>query len=123
DAAYIEYFFDRQELRNGNKLDATVEAAIRKCCIFMPIVSSNVENASPYVWREWNYAVNMDKEIWPVYKNFIDPDTLSQLNLGFELNAGVKERILNRNHKVGVAQTSSEDPINDEALLAIKNRQ
>lgn len=100
DDKYIEYFLDNSQLRSGDSLNDSIASAIDKCCIFLPVVSNNIAKASPYIWREWKYAVDRKKTIWPVFKEFVDRDMLLPPELG--VNAEVRDAILNKNNICGI---------------------
>ncbi len=57
--AGVQVWFDKDELRGGDRWDATIRARIQSCRLFLPIVSQNTE-ARPegYFRREWRLAAD-----------------------------------------------------------------
>jgi hypothetical protein len=101
DEQYIQYFLDDSELTSGDKLTAKIIDAIDKCCLFLPVVSSNIKNSSAFVWKEWDYAVKTPDKIWPVYKEFVDKDMW--LPKSYAVANAVKKTILDSDELVAIA--------------------
>jgi hypothetical protein len=99
ESKYIEYFLDSEILSTGDNLNDKITEAIDKCCVFLPIVSNNVQQATPYVWKEWQYAVTKKKTIWPVFKEFVDPFML--LSSKTEVSNDVRNQVLSKNNTLG----------------------
>src|SRR5215472_14369538 len=56
-AAGVEVWFDRQELRGGDVWDQTIRQQIRDCRLFVPLISANTETRlEGYFRREWKLA-------------------------------------------------------------------
>lgn len=121
DEKYIEYFWDKNNLRTGNNLNKEITDAIDKCCVFLPIVSSNISASSPYVWMEWKYAVDTQKLIWPVFKEFVIVDML--LPSEFGVTADIRNKILNKNTTLGIIPEGENNKITDASLKEIKQKQ
>jgi TolB-like protein/Tfp pilus assembly protein PilF len=59
DAAGLEVWFDKSELRGGDAWDASIRKQIRECALFVPIISANTEARSEGYFRlEWKLAVD-----------------------------------------------------------------
>ena len=113
DEQYIQYFLDESELRTGDKLSGKIMDAIDKCCLFLPIVSLNIQNSSQFIWEEWNYAVNRPDRIWPVYKELVKKDMWLPDTFGVTPN--VRKFILDRNESLSIV-LEKEPPTNEIAL-------
>jgi hypothetical protein len=116
---FIEYFLDIRDLEVGDDLGSVIQEEIDRCCLFIPIVSGNIQSSSPYLWREWNYAVNSCERIWPIYKEFVDPKMLAPTS--FAISDQVRKRILDRDNTLGIAPNGDEIPLTD--LIKIKELQ
>jgi TolB-like protein len=58
-AAGIEVWLDRSELRGGDAWDAAIRKQIKACALFMPVISSNTSaRAEGYFRLEWKLAVD-----------------------------------------------------------------
>ncbi|MCW3111100.1 MAG: toll/interleukin receptor protein [Segetibacter sp.] len=101
DEKFIEYFLDESDLEPGDQLNDKITQAIDKCCLFLPIISTNIQEASRYIWREWQYAITKSSEVWPVFKEFVDRDMLLPVEYG--ITAELRDRFLNRNVTIGAA--------------------
>jgi TIR domain/SIR2-like domain len=123
DKKYIEYFLDSNDLDVGNNLNNKIADAIDRCCLFLPVVSNNIGNASEYIWREWKYAIDGKNEIWPVFKNFVDPDMLLPETYG--VTGELRSKILDKNNTLGIVPQGDGDGeiISDDMLNKIKNKQ
>ena len=121
DEKYIEYFWDKNNLRTGNNLNKEITDAIDKCCVFLPVVSSSIGASSPYVWMEWKYAVDTKKLIWPVFKEFVVQDML--LPDAFGVTPDIRNSILNKNNTLGIIPESENNKISDASLKEIKQKQ
>src|SRR5258706_916097 len=58
-AAGLETWFDKDELRGGDAWDASIRKQIKECALFVPVISANT-NARPegYFRLEWKLAVD-----------------------------------------------------------------
>jgi hypothetical protein len=99
DDKYIDYFLDENALRTGDNLNNSISGAIDKCCVFLFIVSSNIQKSEKYLWEELRYAKARNKVIWPVYKEFVNKDML--LPAEFNVSDDLRE-LLNKNAKLGI---------------------
>jgi len=115
---YIEYFLDNNEIYTGSNIDGTIKEAIDKCCLFLPIVSSNLSTSTKYFCKEWNYAIDSGKTIIPVYKEFVDQNMF----LPCEPNTNIRQFILNKDNKLGI-KLDIDNKILEEDLRNIKDRQ
>jgi hypothetical protein len=122
DERYIDYFRDKNNLRTGDNLHDKIKGAIRNCCVFMPIVSANVQAASCYIWAEWEYALSIGKTIWPVYKEFVNPDMLTKCAF-VGAAARARREILSKNLTLGVDLTQGDNRLSDVILNRIKDAQ
>ena len=58
-AAGLEAWFDKDELRGGDAWDASIRKQIRECVLFVPLVSANSNaRAEGYFRLEWKLAVD-----------------------------------------------------------------
>lgn len=121
DEKYIEYFLDSSDLQTGDSLNNKITDAIDRCCIFLPVVSANVQGASPYVWKEWKYASDNKKEIWPFFKNFVDPTMLLRDDYG--VTAELRNKILDKNTVLGIVPGEGNNTISEIKLSDIKKKQ
>ncbi len=58
-AAGVEVWFDRNELKPGNIWALSILQGIQNCSLFIPVVSANTQRedrSRAYFWREWNIA-------------------------------------------------------------------
>ena len=121
DKKYIDHFLDKSNLRTGDLLDQKIAEAIDKCCLFMPVVSNNISTSSAYIWKEWKYAIDTNKEILPVFKEFVDPDML--LPAEFQATPDLRNKILNKNTVLGIIPEGEGNLLSEAALKEIKNKQ
>lgn len=121
DEKYIEYFLDENDLDTGDNLNDRISNSIDRCCLFLPIVSNNVQGASPYVWKEWKYATETNKEIWPVFKDFIDAEMILPKEYG--ISAELRNKILSKNTTIGILPAGDNNKISEASLNAIKKKQ
>ena len=57
-AAGVEVWFDKNELRGGDAWDASIRRKIRECTLFVPVISSNTDaRGEGYFRLEWRLAV------------------------------------------------------------------
>jgi hypothetical protein len=117
---FVDYFLDSESLSIGDDLGETIKWEIDNCCLFLPIVSTNIQRSSPYVWREWNYAVDTKEDVWPIYREFVDTDVLAPVS--FKLSDRLRPRILNPNNTLGI-EPGKDDSIPMIAIKKIKERQ
>lgn len=118
DSKYIEYFKDVNNLRLGDNLHDRIKDAIDKCCLFLPVVSNNLQGCSDYFCREWNYALNTGKKIFPVFKDFVDQDML----LPCDPISDIRQKILNKNNTLGI-KLEGNNRIPEQLLRNIKELQ
>ena len=121
DEKYIEYFLDEKNLVTGDNLNNSITNAIDRSCLFLPVVSNNVQSASPYVWKEWKYATENNKEIWPVFKDFVDAAMLLPAEYG--VSADVRDKILSKNTTIGIIPVGDDNKISEASLDEIKKKQ
>jgi len=121
DEKYVEYFLDENNLATGDNLNNRIAGAVDRCCLFLPVVSNNVQSASPYIWKEWKYATETNKEIWPVFKEFVDDDMILPADYG--VTPDLRQKILNRNTTIGITTEGENNKISEESLNAIKKKQ
>jgi hypothetical protein len=121
DEKYIEYFLDDNDLLTGDNLNNKITDAIDRCCLFLPVVSNNVQAASPYVWKEWKYATDHQKEIWPVFKDFVDAAML--LPAVYGVTADLREKFLDKNTTLGIVPEGDDNKIPEIKLSEIKKKQ
>ena len=58
-AAGVEVWFDKNELRGGDAWDASIRRQIKDCALFVPIISANTNaRAEGYFRLEWKLAVD-----------------------------------------------------------------
>jgi TolB-like protein/tetratricopeptide (TPR) repeat protein len=58
-SAGVEVWFDQRELRGGDAWDASIRRQIKRCALFVPMISANTQSrAEGYFRREWNLAVD-----------------------------------------------------------------
>jgi tetratricopeptide (TPR) repeat protein len=56
-AAGVEVWFDRSELRGGDAWDQKIRRQIKECALFMPVISANTQSrAEGYFRLEWHLA-------------------------------------------------------------------
>lgn len=115
---YIEYFLDNHEMETGSFLDRTIQEAIERCCIFLPIVSNNLSSGTAYFCKEWNYAIDKGKIIIPVFKEFVDQNMFLPCNP----HTNIRQMILNKDAILGI-KLSPDNKISDDDLKIIKERQ
>lgn len=121
DEKYIEYFLDDNNLATGDNLNNSITNAIDRSCLFLPIVSNNVQGASPYVWKEWKYATDTNKDIWPVFKDFVDAAMLLPSEYG--VSAVLRDKILSKNSTIGIMPLGDDNKISETSLNEIKKKQ
>jgi hypothetical protein len=58
DRAKLDVWFDRNELRGGDRYDLKIRQHIRHCDLFVPILSRNTERRrdNEYFRKEWTWA-------------------------------------------------------------------
>ena len=82
-AAGVEVWFDRNELKPGDAWAAAILQGIKNCSLFIPVVSENTQlegRSRAYFWREWNIADDLalgmapdERFILPVVVDGTDP--------------------------------------------------
>ena len=82
-AAGVEVWFDRNELKPGDAWAQSILQGIQNCALFIPVVSANTQREDrnrAYFWREWNIADDLalgmapgERFIVPVVVDDTDP--------------------------------------------------
>ena len=82
-AAGVEVWFDRNELKPGDAWAQSILQGIQNCSLFIPVVSANTQRedrSRAYFWREWNIADDLalgmapgERFIVPVVVDDTDP--------------------------------------------------
>ncbi|MBL8351028.1 MAG: toll/interleukin-1 receptor domain-containing protein [Burkholderiaceae bacterium] len=82
-AAGVDIWFDRDELRPGDAWALSILRGIQNCSLFIPVVSQNTQRedrSRAYFWREWNMADDLalgmapgERFIVPVVIDETDP--------------------------------------------------
>jgi TolB-like protein len=63
-AAGVEVWFDKSELRGGDAWDRKIRDQIRRCALFIPIISAHSQaRLEGYFRREWKFAVERKRDI------------------------------------------------------------
>ncbi len=58
-AAGLETWFDKDELRGGDAWDASIRKQIKECALFVPVISANTNARTEGYFRlEWKLAVD-----------------------------------------------------------------
>jgi len=66
DAAGLTVWFDFDRLGAGDSFDLKIHQNIRRCSLFIPVLSRNTQaRAQGFFRREWHYALDRDLEIDP----------------------------------------------------------
>jgi hypothetical protein len=66
EAAGLSVWFDMNRLTAGDSFDLKIEQNIRRCSLFVPVLSRNTEaRAQGFFRREWHYALDRNMEIDP----------------------------------------------------------
>jgi hypothetical protein len=66
DAAGLTVWFDFDRLGAGDSFDLKIQQNIRRCSLFIPVLSRNAESrAEGFFRREWRYALDRDLDIDP----------------------------------------------------------
>lgn len=120
DANYIEYFIDYRQIETGDSIDGKIKKAIDKCSVFAAIVSDSISSGSPYVCKEWNYAIDTDKLIIPVFKQFVQQSMY--LPIEEKTSGNIRNLILNKDNTAGIPLTD-DNKIALEQLKDIKEMQ
>jgi hypothetical protein len=64
--AGLSVWFDTNRLNAGDSFDLKIQQSIRRCSLFMPVLSRNTPaRAQGFFRREWHYALDRDIEIDP----------------------------------------------------------
>jgi TolB-like protein/tetratricopeptide (TPR) repeat protein len=88
-AAGIEVWFDQSELRGGENWDRKINDQIRKCRLFIPVISKRTETRDEgYFRREWAAAVDRMRDMAD-HKPFLVPVVIDDIA---EREAAVPER-------------------------------
>src|SRR5215472_115931 len=62
DSAGLSVWFDLDRLGPGDTFDLKIQDCVRRCSMFMPLLSRNTEaRTEGFFRREWNYALDRDK--------------------------------------------------------------
>jgi len=76
DAAGLKAWFDFDRLGPGDTFDQKIRQDIRRCALFVPVLSHNTEaRGEGFFRREWRYALDRDFDIDPG-RPFIVPVTI-----------------------------------------------
>jgi hypothetical protein len=71
--AGVEVWFDRSELRGGDAWDREINEQIRRCQLFMPIISAHTEARDEgYFRREWGSALDRMRDM-AEHKTYLVP--------------------------------------------------
>src|SRR6516162_5136609 len=66
EAAGLSVWFDMNRLSAGDSFDLKIQQNIRRCSLFIPLLSRNTQaRTQGFFRREWHYALDRDKEIDP----------------------------------------------------------
>jgi TIR domain len=66
DGAGLTVWFDFDRLGAGDTFDLKIQNCIRRCSLFLPVLSRNTEaRAEGFFRREWRYALDRDLDIDP----------------------------------------------------------
>ena len=66
EAAGLSVWFDMNRLNAGDSFDLKIQQNIRRCSLFIPVLSRNTPaRAQGFFRREWHYALDRDIEIDP----------------------------------------------------------
>jgi hypothetical protein len=66
EAAGLSVWFDMKRLTAGDTVDLKIEQTIRRCSLFIPVLSRNTgQRAQGFFRREWRYALDRDEELDP----------------------------------------------------------
>jgi hypothetical protein len=64
--AGLSVWLDTNRLNAGDSFDLKIQQSIRRCSLFMPVLSRNTPaRAQGFFRREWHYALDRDIEIDP----------------------------------------------------------
>jgi len=78
DAAGLSVWLDMNRLSAGDSFDLKIQQNIRRCSLFIPILSRNTQaRAQGFFRREWHYALDRDIEIDPSHP-FIVPIAIDE---------------------------------------------
>jgi hypothetical protein len=79
ETAGLDVWFDRDDLRGGDRFGDVIKARIRNCSLFVPILSRNVLTVEPrYFRREWNHAVEV-AELIPPTRSYLFPVAIDDI--------------------------------------------
>jgi hypothetical protein len=68
----VDVFFDKEGLEGGDNWEAKLREKIRRCSLFVPIISRNVLTTDPRFFRtEWKQAIELYSQS-PAYYSAID---------------------------------------------------
>lgn len=120
---YIEYFKDNavNNLLEGEGLSNKITEAIDNCLIFLVIISANIENSTPYIWLELQYAINTKKIIWPLFKEFVKPNI--SLPDDVLIDQTVLNNILTETNPLGIITEGESNKISESKIIQIKKKQ
>ena len=72
-AKNLKVWLDRSELKTGSEFKPEIEQAIKKCSVFVPVISRTaISENRRFLFREWNEAMDSAKE-WMPGSRFIQP--------------------------------------------------
>jgi hypothetical protein len=78
--AGIDAWFDRNELRGGDRYNIKIRSHIRRCSLFVPVMSQHTEaRQDAYFRREWTWARDRLNAISPT-RPFIVPIVIDSLD-------------------------------------------
>ena len=70
--ARVDVFFDKAGLEGGDNWEAKLREKIRRCSLFVPIISRNVQTTDPRFFRtEWKQAIELYSQS-PAYYSAMD---------------------------------------------------
>jgi hypothetical protein len=72
--AGIDVWFDRRQMRGGDAYESKIRQHIRKCSVFVPLVSRHTETDEPRFFRkEWKWACDRLDEFTGTKRAFVVP--------------------------------------------------
>lgn len=77
EAAGIDVWFDRTDLRGGDAYEAKIKLNIRRCSVFLAMISRHTETDEPRFFRkEWSWAMRRLAEFTGTKRAFVVPVTV-----------------------------------------------
>jgi hypothetical protein len=80
EAAGLSVWFDMNRLHAGDSFDLKIQQNIRRCSLFIPVLSRNTQaRTRGFFRREWDCALDLDKETdpnWPYIVQIAIDDTI-----------------------------------------------